>query len=78
MTKLNRLAIAAGVASALGALAAAGKGVNDALGGRPSGARLARIQRSPAYTAGGTASLVPRISRRGRQGSSADWLIRAA
>ena len=32
MTKLNRLAIAAGAASALGALAAAGKGVNDALG----------------------------------------------
>ena len=32
MTKLNRLAIAAGAASALGALAAAGKGVNDAHG----------------------------------------------
>ena len=52
MTKLNRLAIAAGAASALGALAAAGKGVNDALGGRPSGARLARVQQSPAYRAG--------------------------
>ncbi|HEU5241735.1 MAG TPA: MBL fold metallo-hydrolase, partial [Ornithinibacter sp.] len=52
MSRLNRLAIAAGVASALGALAAAGKGVNDALGGRPSGARLARLQQSPAYRAG--------------------------
>ena len=52
MTKLNRLAIAAGAASALGALAAAGKGVTDALGGRPSGARLARVQQSPAYRAG--------------------------
>ncbi len=49
MTKLNRLAIAAGAASALGALAAAGKGVNAAMGGRPSGARLERAQRSPAY-----------------------------
>ena len=41
MTKLNRLAIAAGAASALGALAAAGKGVNAAMGGRPAG-RAAR------------------------------------
>ena len=52
MTKLNRLAIAAGAASALGALAAAGKGVNAAMGGRPAGARLERAQRSPAYRAG--------------------------
>ena len=52
MTKLNRLAIAAGAASALGALAAAGKGVNDAMGARPAGARLERAQRSPAYRAG--------------------------
>ena len=52
MTKLNRLAIAAGAASALGALAAAGKGVNDAMGARPAGARLERVQRSPAYRAG--------------------------
>ena len=52
MTRLNRLAIAAGAASALGALAAAGKGVNAAMGGRPAGARLARVQQSPAYRAG--------------------------
>ncbi|GAA4413799.1 MBL fold metallo-hydrolase [Fodinibacter luteus] len=52
MTRLNRLAIAAGAASALGALAAAGRGVNAAMGGRPSGARLERVQRSPAYRAG--------------------------
>ena len=52
MTKLNRLAIAAGAASALGALAAAGKGVNASMGGRPAGARLARVQQSPAYRAG--------------------------
>lgn len=52
MTKLNRLAIAAGAASALGALAAAGKGVNAAMGGRPAGARLARVRQSPAYRAG--------------------------
>ena len=52
VTKLNRLAIAAGAASALGALAAAGKGVNTAMGGRPTGARLERAQRSPAYRAG--------------------------
>jgi len=52
MTKLNRLAIAAGAASALGALAAAGKGVNASMGGRPAGARLERAQRSPAYRAG--------------------------
>jgi L-ascorbate metabolism protein UlaG (beta-lactamase superfamily) len=52
VTKLNRLAIAAGAASALGALAAAGKGVNAALGARPTGSRLARMEQSPAYRAG--------------------------
>ena len=52
VTKLNRLAIAAGAASALGALAAAGRGVNTAMGGRPTGDRLERAQRSPAYRAG--------------------------
>ncbi|HYN67578.1 MAG TPA: MBL fold metallo-hydrolase [Ornithinibacter sp.] len=52
MTRLNRLAIAAGAASALGALAAAGKGVNASMGGRPAGERLARVQQSPAYRAG--------------------------
>ena len=52
MTRLNRLAIAAGAASALGALAAAGKGVSDAMGARPTGARLERVQRSAAYRAG--------------------------
>jgi len=52
MTRLNRLAIAAGAASALGALAAAGRGVNAAMGGRPSGARLERMQRSPEFRAG--------------------------
>jgi L-ascorbate metabolism protein UlaG (beta-lactamase superfamily) len=50
--RLNRLAVAAGAASALGALAAAGRGVNDALGGRPDGARLERMRRSPQYRAG--------------------------
>jgi L-ascorbate metabolism protein UlaG (beta-lactamase superfamily) len=52
MTKLNRYAVAAGAASALGALAAAGRGVSTAMGARPSGARLERMQGSPAYRAG--------------------------
>jgi L-ascorbate metabolism protein UlaG (beta-lactamase superfamily) len=52
VTRLNRLAVAAGAASALGALAAAGRGVGDALGGRPSGSRLARMEGSPRYRAG--------------------------
>ncbi len=52
VTRLNRLAIAAGAASALGALAAAGRGVNAAMGGRPTGARLERVQRSASYRAG--------------------------
>ena len=52
VTRLNRLAIAAGAASALGALAAAGRGVNASMGGRPSGDRLERMRRSPAYRAG--------------------------
>jgi L-ascorbate metabolism protein UlaG (beta-lactamase superfamily) len=52
VTKLNRLAIAAGAASALGGLAAAGRGVSAAMGGRPAGARLSRVQQSQAYRAG--------------------------
>jgi L-ascorbate metabolism protein UlaG (beta-lactamase superfamily) len=52
VTRLNRLAVAAGAASALGALAAAGRGVGDALGGRPDGTRLERMERSPQYRAG--------------------------
>jgi L-ascorbate metabolism protein UlaG (beta-lactamase superfamily) len=52
VTRFNRLAVAAGAASALGALAAAGRGVTEALGGRPDGDRLERMQRSPQYRAG--------------------------
>ncbi len=52
MTRVNRLAVAAGAASALGALAVAGREVNQAVGGRPDGARLERMQRSPQYRAG--------------------------
>lgn len=52
MTKLNRLAIAAGAASALGALAVAGKDVNASIGGRPDGARLERMRRSSRFRAG--------------------------
>ncbi len=52
MTKLNRLAVAAGAAGALGALAVAGKDVNASVGGRPDGARLARVRRSPQYRDG--------------------------
>lgn len=52
MTRTNRLAIAAGAASALGALAVAGRGVGAAMGARPTGARLERALRSPQYRAG--------------------------
>jgi L-ascorbate metabolism protein UlaG (beta-lactamase superfamily) len=52
VTRLNRLAVAVGAASALGALAVAGRGVNQALGGRPDGDRAERLQRSPQYRAG--------------------------
>lgn len=52
MTRLNRLAIAAGAASALGALAVAGKDVNASIGGRPGGTRLERLRRSSHYRAG--------------------------
>ncbi len=52
VTRVNPLAVAAGAASALGALAVAGRGVNQALGGRPDGIRLERMQRSPHYRAG--------------------------
>jgi L-ascorbate metabolism protein UlaG (beta-lactamase superfamily) len=52
VTTFNRLAVAAGAASALGALAVAGRGVGTALGGRPDGTRLERMQRSPQYRAG--------------------------
>ncbi|GIL36082.1 MBL fold metallo-hydrolase [Phycicoccus sp. DTK01] len=64
MSRLNRLAVAAGAASALGALAAAGRGVGAAMGARPDGVRLERMRRSPHYRAGafhnrrrGTASM---------------------
>ena len=61
MTKLNRLAIAAGAASALGALAAAGKGVNAAMGGRPTGgAARAGCSSRPAYRAGAFHNTSPR------------------
>lgn len=62
MTRLNRLAIAAGAASALGALAAAGRGVNAAMGGRPAGARLERMKRSASYRAGAFHNTSRRIS----------------
>ena len=62
MTKLNRLAIAAGAASALGALAAAGKGVNDAMGARPAGPRLE--QASVPRPTGRAPSTTPRAARR--------------
>ncbi len=52
VTRLNRIAIAAGAASALGALAATGRTVNAAVGARPDGARLERIRSSPQYRAG--------------------------
>jgi L-ascorbate metabolism protein UlaG (beta-lactamase superfamily) len=52
VTKLNRLAVAAGAASALGALAVTGRGVTAAIGARPTGARLARVEQSPQYRAG--------------------------
>ncbi|HMM96753.1 MBL fold metallo-hydrolase [Phycicoccus sp.] len=64
MSRLNRIAVAAGAASALGALAAAGRGVGAAMGARPDGVRLERMRRSPNYRAGafhnrrrGTASM---------------------
>ena len=52
MTRLNRLAIAAGAASALGALAVTGRGVNASMGSRPNGDRLERMRRSSQYRAG--------------------------
>ncbi|WP_299441541.1 MBL fold metallo-hydrolase [uncultured Phycicoccus sp.] len=52
MSRINRLAVAAGAASALGALAAAGRGIGAAMGARPDGARLERMRRSPQYRAG--------------------------
>jgi L-ascorbate metabolism protein UlaG (beta-lactamase superfamily) len=52
MTRFNRLAIAAGAASALGALAVTGRTVNAAMGARPDGVRLERMRRSPHYRDG--------------------------
>ena len=52
VTTFNRLAVAAGAAGALGALAVAGRGVPAALGARATGPRLARMQRSPHYRDG--------------------------
>ena len=52
MTRLNRLAIAAGAASALGALAVTGRNLNAAMGARPDGVRLERMKRSRSFRAG--------------------------
>lgn len=52
MSRINRLAVAVGAASALGVLAAAGRGIGAAMGARPVGARLERLRRSPQYRAG--------------------------
>ncbi|MEO7421103.1 MAG: MBL fold metallo-hydrolase [Ornithinibacter sp.] len=52
MTRLNRIAIAAGAASALGALAVTGRNVNAAMGARPDGVRLERMKRSRSFRAG--------------------------
>ncbi len=49
---LKKVAVAAGVASALGALASTGKRINQALGAGASGARLARMQASPQWRGG--------------------------
>lgn len=49
---LKKVAVAAGVASALGALATTGKRINQALGAGASGARLARMQASPQWRGG--------------------------
>ncbi|MGB7818470.1 MAG: MBL fold metallo-hydrolase [Ornithinibacter sp.] len=52
MTRLNRIAVAAGAASALGALAVTGRTVNAAVGARPDGVRLERAKSSPHYRDG--------------------------
>ncbi|MGL4743390.1 MAG: MBL fold metallo-hydrolase [Phycicoccus sp.] len=67
MTRLDRLALAAGAATALGALAVAGRDLGAALGARPSGERLERMTRSPQFR-GGTF----RNTRRGTTSVPAD------
>ncbi|MGL5864296.1 MAG: MBL fold metallo-hydrolase [Dermatophilaceae bacterium] len=52
MAKLNRIAVAVGAASALGAVAVAARDLTMATGGRPTGDRLRRMQQSPRYRHG--------------------------
>ncbi|MGL5928339.1 MAG: MBL fold metallo-hydrolase, partial [Dermatophilaceae bacterium] len=52
MTRMNRLAVAAGAATALGAVAVAARDVTVAIGGSPAGDRLRRMQRSARYRDG--------------------------
>ncbi|MGL5819763.1 MAG: MBL fold metallo-hydrolase [Phycicoccus sp.] len=52
MSTLNRLAVAAGAATALGALAVAGRDLGAAIGGRADADRLERMTRSPRYHQG--------------------------
>lgn len=52
VNRLKRLSVAASAAALLGMGTVAGRRTRRALGGRPTGARLARIQRSPQYRSG--------------------------